>query len=137
MKKLFRSRIRFIFIPILAIGFLFLVSFAVMHLWNYTLPALFGVKAINLWQSMALFFLCKLLFGFGGGGPRRGGPQWSKRAMRRKFAQMDVADKARFNAYMQRDWCRWESWGEPVNTGADPNRNDGHQHQHEEKGHRQ
>lgn len=109
MKKLFRSRIRFVFIPILAIGFLFLVSYVVMHLWNYTLPTLIGVNAINLWQSMALFFLCKLLFGFGGGVPRRGGPGWRKAAMRRKFDRMNESDKARFKAYMRGKWCQWES----------------------------
>jgi len=108
MKRLFRSRIRFIFIPILAIGFLFLISFVVMHLWNYTLPALLGVGAINLWQSMALFFLCKLLFGFGGGGPGRGGPRWKKAAMRRKFDRMGETDKELFKAYMRESWCHWE-----------------------------
>jgi len=107
MKRLFRSKIRFVFIPILAIGFLFLVSFVVMHLWNYTLPALFGVSAINLWQSMALFFLCKLLFGFGGGGPKRGGPRWRNAAMRQKFDRMDESDKERFKAYMRGKWCQW------------------------------
>ncbi len=113
MKKLFRSNIRFVFIPIIAVGFLFLISFVVMHLWNYTLPALFGVSTINLWQSMALFALCKLLFGFGGGGPKRGGPRhggprWNKAAMRRKLDRMDETDKERFKAYMRRKWCNWE-----------------------------
>lgn len=124
MKKLFRSKIRFVFIPILALGFLFLVSFVVMHLWNYTLPALFGVSAINLWQSMALFFLCKLLFGFGGGGPGRGGRQWRKRAMRRKFDRMDESDKERFKAYMRGKWCQWAPEQETVHTGAHPEGND-------------
>jgi len=126
MKKLFRSKIRFVFIPIIAIGFLFLVSFVVMHLWNYTLPALFGVSAINLWQSMALFILCKLLFGFAGGGPKRGGPRWNKAAMRRRLDRMDETDKERFKAYMRRKWCNWEL--EPdtdIDTDAERNDNQG------------
>jgi len=109
MKKIIKSRARFILIPILATGFLFLISFVVMHLWNYTLTAVLGVKVINLWQSMALFVLCKLLFGFGGGGPRRNGPPWRKAAMRRKFEQMDEAEKALFKARMRERWCQWGS----------------------------
>lgn len=116
MKKLFKSRFRFIFIPILAIGFLFLVSFVVMHLWNYVLPALFEVKTINLWQSMALFFLCKLLFGFGGGGPKRNGAPWRKAAMRRRLDSMDESEKARFKAHMREKWCQWDSSEEIPNN---------------------
>ena len=55
MKTLFRSKMRFVLIPIIAVAFVFLVAFLVMHLWNYTLPVLFGVGIINLWQAMALF----------------------------------------------------------------------------------
>ena len=123
MKRLFRSKIRFVFIPILAIGFLFLISFVVMHLWNYTLPALFGVSAINLWQSMALFFLCKLLFGFGGSGPGRGGPRWRNEAMRRKFDRMDESDRERFRARMRGKWCGWEPADNATHTETDANAN--------------
>ncbi|MFB2119667.1 DUF948 domain-containing protein [Parapedobacter sp. 2B3] len=112
MKTLFRSKMRFVLIPIIAVAFVFLVGFLIMHLWNYTLPVLFGISAINLWQAIALFFLCKILFGFGGGGPRRGGPRWRKKAMGRKFDQMNEEDKARVRAYMRsRSHC-WEDIGD-------------------------
>lgn len=109
MKTLFRSKLRFVLIPILAVAFIFLVGFLVMHLWNYTLPVLFGISAINLWQAIALFFLCKILFGFGGGGPKRGGPPWRRKGMRRKFDQMNEEDKARVRAYMR---SRSHCWGD-------------------------
>ena len=103
---------RFVFIPIIAIAFVFLVGFLVMYLWNYTLPVIFGIPPITLWQSMALFFLCKILFGFGGGGPGRGGPPWrGRKAMRRKFERMSEEDKARVRAYMQ---SRSRCWGDAV-----------------------
>jgi len=108
MKKLFRSKMRFVLIPIIAVAFIFLVGFLVMHLWNYTLPALFGVGAINIWQAIALFLLCKILFGFGGGGPKRGGAPWRRKAMARKFGQMSEEDRERMRAYMRsRSHC-WE-----------------------------
>ncbi|MGK6351317.1 hypothetical protein [Parapedobacter sp. DT-150] len=120
MKTLFRSRMRFVLIPIIGLAFLFLVGYAVMMLWNYTLPALLGVSAITLWQAMALFFLCKILFGFSGGGPGKGRGAWKRRAMHRKFdrmsesdrAQMSEADKAQFKAYMRSRWCHWEGMAE-------------------------
>lgn len=109
MKTLFRSKLRFVLIPILAVAFIFLVGFLVMHLWNYTLPVLFGISAINLWQAIALFFLCKILFGFGGGGPKRGGPPWRRKGMKRKFDQMNEEDRARVRAYMR---SRSHCWGD-------------------------
>ncbi len=120
MKTLFRSKMRFVLIPVMAVAFIFLVAFVVMHLWNYTLPALFGVSAINLWQSLALFLLCKILFGFGGG-PRRGGPPWRSKAMRRKFDQMSEDERRRVRAYMRsRSHC-WED----VADIPDEKKNDG------------
>ncbi|SEL12745.1 hypothetical protein [Parapedobacter koreensis] len=108
MKKLFKSKIRFVVIPIVALAFVFLVGYVVMTLWNYTLPALLGVKTITLWQAMALFFLCKILFGFGGSGPKKGRSHWKGgRAMHGAFDQMDEADKSRFGAYMRWKSCGW------------------------------
>jgi hypothetical protein len=123
MKKLFRSPLRFVFIPIVAVAFLFLIGFLLMHLWNYTLPALLGVGTITLWQAMALFFLCKILFGFGGG-PKGGGGSWRRRkAMRRKFDGMSDDEKARVRAYMR---SRSRCWGDVADAPEkmDDNKND-------------
>lgn len=112
MNKMTRHRMRFIFFPFIAVAILFLVGFLVMQLWNYTLPALFGISTINLWQAMALFFLCKILFGFGGAGPRRGGPPWRGKAGWRKFERMSEADKERLGAYMRYRSCHWDDQAE-------------------------
>lgn len=107
MKTLFRSKMRFVLFPIMAVAFVFLVGFLVMTLWNHTLPMLFGISTITFWQAIMLFFLCKILFGFGGG-PGKGGPPWRRKAMQRKFARMGEEDKARMRAYMRsRSHC-WE-----------------------------
>jgi hypothetical protein len=56
-----------------AIGFC--LGLVVMVLWNWLMPALFGLPVITYWQAVGLFVLCHLLFkGHGGGGHRRRPP---------------------------------------------------------------
>jgi hypothetical protein len=43
--------------------FVFLVGKLVMSLWNWLLPALFGLPAITFWQGLGLLLLCRILFG--------------------------------------------------------------------------
>lgn len=107
MKKMCRSKMRFVFFPIIGLAFVFLVSYLVMFLWNHTLPDVLGTQAITFWQAMALFFLCKILFGFGSGGPGGGGPPWKRRAMRRKFENLSEADKEKIQRYMRNKRCYW------------------------------
>ena len=44
----------------------FLFGWVVMLLWNWIMPAVFGVATITYWQGFGIFFLAKILFGFGG-----------------------------------------------------------------------
>ena len=46
-------------------------SFAVMSLWNWLMPAIFGSQLITFWQAMGLLLLSRILFGRFGGGPGR------------------------------------------------------------------
>ncbi len=48
-------------------GAIALVSWILTLLWNWLMPELFGIPAINLWQAAGIFILSKLLFtpGFG------------------------------------------------------------------------
>jgi hypothetical protein len=51
----------------LAVLFAFLFGWLVMILWNWLMPALFGLKQITYWQGFGLVILAKLLFaGIGG-----------------------------------------------------------------------
>ncbi len=52
-----------------AIGFC--LGLVVMVLWNWLMPALFGLPVITYWQAVGLFVLCHLLFKGHGGGHRR------------------------------------------------------------------
>ena len=38
-------------------------SFAVMSLWNWLMPAIFGTNPITFWQAVGLLLLSRILFG--------------------------------------------------------------------------
>ena len=40
-----------------------LFGYVVMLLWNWLLPALFGVPVINFWQAVGIVILARLIFG--------------------------------------------------------------------------
>lgn len=98
MKRVFYKG-RFIFIPLGIAAFLALASFVVMQLWNALMPAIFHLGIITFWQALGLFILCKVLFGFGKGGPRgfRGGPgPWMKFKMEERYRSMTPEERERF-----------------------------------------
>lgn len=67
------------FFPLLVIVVALVAGALVMLLWNYIFPDLLGIKKITYWQSVALFALCKLLFGFGGRPPFSKQHHWKER----------------------------------------------------------
>lgn len=104
MKRVF-YRGRFIFIPLAIVACLALASFVVMLLWNALMPVIFHLGIITYWQALGLFILCKVLFGFGKGGPRggfRGGPgPWMKYKMEEKYRSMSPEERERFKQKWQ------------------------------------
>ena len=70
---------------------------AVLYLWNWLIPNLFGLHAITYWQAIGLLCLCWLLFGgFGwlGGGSRR--HRSSSSTMTDRLAQITPEERAKF-----------------------------------------
>jgi hypothetical protein len=66
----------------LAVVIAFAFGWIVMYLWNYLMPAIFGLPAINFWQAWGLVVLSHILIkpGYGphggpGSGKRRHGPK--------------------------------------------------------------
>lgn len=53
---------------LLGIGVFLLATYVVMRLWNWLVPALFNGPRLRFVQALGLFFLARLLFGFGGFG---------------------------------------------------------------------
>ena len=74
------------------------LSFVAMHLWNWLMPALFGLHLISFWQALGLLVLSRLfLGGFRG---RWGAMHWRGRMMER-WAQMTPEEREKFRAGMQ------------------------------------
>jgi len=77
-------------------------GFVVMALWNWLMPALFGLRLITFWQAVGLVILSKILFGsfHSHGGGRT---DWRRR-MRERWEQMTPEERAKFQDGM-RGWC--------------------------------
>lgn len=52
---------KYIGFGILGVGFVILVIWGVMALWNWLIPDLFNGPVINYWQTAGLFLLSKIL----------------------------------------------------------------------------
>jgi hypothetical protein len=84
-----------------AVVFLALFGYVVMSLWNWLMPALFGLHHITYWQAVGILFLAKILFGgFRGGrhAPRHW--RWRGRMMER-WAQMTPEEREKFREEMR------------------------------------
>ena len=62
-----------IFGAIAITGLAILLGFVIMWLWNWLMPAIFGLSVLTYWQAVGLFILFKLLVGGCGGGRSGGG----------------------------------------------------------------
>ena len=84
-----------VFISIFVIGF----GEAVLHLWNWLMPAVFGLHQITYWQAVGLLGLCWILFGGQRGwmNPRMG----RGRYMRRHWEKMTPEEREKFRAAMR------------------------------------
>jgi len=70
-------------IPPAMVLFGWLFGEIVMHLWNWLMPALFGLKLISFWQAIGLLILARILVGGLGGGQnnnrrRHSGARWER-----------------------------------------------------------
>jgi len=72
-------------------------TFAVMSLWNWLMPPLFGWTTIGFWQALGLLVLSRILFG---GWRGRGGMHWRGR-MAERWAQMTPEEREKFREGMR------------------------------------
>jgi len=80
-------------LPLMLILFAGMV-WAVFALWNWLMPAIFGLHAITYWQALGLMALSWILFrGFRG--PRFSGGPW-RLGMRGRWEKMTPAEREEF-----------------------------------------
>lgn len=98
---------------IIVAAFIFIGGFAVMSLWNWLIPSIFGLTTITWVQALGLLVLSKILFGgFRGGGGWGGGcggnrHHFWKQKMAERMANMTPEEKEHFRAKMKNRWGRW------------------------------
>jgi hypothetical protein len=78
-------------------------GYITMSLWNWLMPAIFGLTTITFPQALGLVILSKILFGgfHRHGGGRRG---W-RRGMEERLAQMTPEERERFRTGMRGRRC--------------------------------
>ena len=89
-------------------------SFVVMWLWNWLMPAIFGLHAISFWRALGLLVLSKILFGgfhgrHGFGGDWRTRMTWDMspeerekfRTCLRRWKDMTPEERDKFRAGMR------------------------------------
>ena len=91
MKRHWRKALKFLVFAVVAAVVL---SAAVMSLWNWLMPPIFGWRLITFWQALGLLVLSRMLFGRFGGGPGRR-MHWRHRMMER-WNQMTPEERERF-----------------------------------------
>jgi len=99
--------IKVVFFVLLAIV---VFSFVTMWLWNWLVPELFNGPVINIWQTVGLLLLSKILFsGFGGKshGHNPNGYGWKKRFVE-KVSSLSPEEREAFKQKMKDKWCRWD-----------------------------
>ena len=81
-------------------------GFVTMQLWNWLMPAVFGLRVITFWQALGLLILGKILFGgfHKHGGGRHGG--W-RRHMTERWERMTPEERERFRTGMRGRRCGW------------------------------
>lgn len=117
MKQRMPRAVKIAMFAVMAVAMLFLLGFVVQGLWNWLMPAIFGLKTIGYWQSLGLILLGKLLFGgfSGGRGHHRGGrmgDRWEQR-MRERWEQMTPEEREQFRQ-------RFQGWSTAASSASRP-----------------
>ncbi len=103
-------------IAVLVIVAVLVFGFVVMSLWNWLMPALFGLKAIGFLQALGLLVLSWVLFGGLRGHHHWHGMHWRHRVFEH-WAQMTPEEREQFREKMR---SHWRHHGEPPSTKTSP-----------------
>ena len=103
-----RTKKLLIIAPLALLGmalFIALGGLVVMSLWNWLMPALFGVRTVTFWQALGLLLLCRILFG--GFGMRGGGRSYygNRKRMSERWEKMTPEERERYSQTWRGPWC--------------------------------
>jgi hypothetical protein len=98
-----RNKWIFAVAPLALALFIWIGGEVVMHLWNWLLPMLFGVRLITFWQALGLLALCRILFG-GFGGRGHDHSKW-RRPTAERWGRMTPEEREKFRQSMRSRWC--------------------------------
>jgi hypothetical protein len=101
--------------PFLIAFFILIGGEAVMHLWNWLLPAVFGWRQITFWQAVGLLALCRILFGgVAGRGSHRSGFRGRDSG---RWGQMTPEEREKFRESFR---ARCGGFGAPARGSGEP-----------------
>jgi hypothetical protein len=86
----------------------------VMHLWNWLVPAIFGLRTITFWQGIGLLVLCRMLFG--GFGHRGADRSRGRHRCGERWEQMTPEEREKFCKERR---GRWGRFGEPASEAKE------------------
>ena len=112
-----KNAFKFVFFAALLAG---LLGYVTMSLWNYLMPLIFHLPALNFWQALGLLLLSRLLFGGFGRGGQNGwarGRAWKKQ-MEQRMAAFSPEEREKFRQQM-RSRCAG-TWGRPAPAAEAP-----------------
>ncbi|MGA3098258.1 MAG: hypothetical protein ABSF25_17535 [Bryobacteraceae bacterium] len=92
-----RWALRALKIGAIGIAAIAVFGFAVMSLWNWLAPAVFGARTIDFGQALGILILSKILFGGFHGRPHGG--HWERR-MSARWEQMSPEEREKFRQGM-------------------------------------
>jgi hypothetical protein len=88
------------------LAFIAIGGVAVMKLWNWLLPPLFGWQQVTFWQALGLLALCRILFG-GFHHSRGHGSRFQER-MAERWERMTPEERERYRRSFQGRWGTFE-----------------------------
>jgi len=101
------EKLRF-FLPIGHLIVPAIFSVAVMLLWNWLMPSIFGLMTISFWQALGIIALCRILFGSFDGGHRWMHGIHNKHDIRKKWLKMTPEERKEFiNKKRSEHFYRW------------------------------
>ncbi len=113
VKKIVKVIFMVIFGAIAITALALLFGYVVMLLWNWLMPAIFGLGIITFWQAVGIMILAKLFFGGFGGGSGR-----SRRRKKNLEKRLKHRLRERCSEYGIKEWRLYDKYWEEEGKAA-------------------